>query len=215
MAEETKELKTKKFDGLLAKKLGMTQIYDESGKVFPVTVLEAGPCVIIKKLTKEKEGYPALQLGFDKRRKVNKPLAGIQKSLGRETFFRYIKEIRSDESANFEPGEIITADIFAKGDLVDLIGISIGKGFMGTVRRHHFGRGDMTHGSKNHRNPGSSGAGTTPGRVVPGKRMAGRMGGERVTQLSRIIKVDKENNLIMVAGGAPGKEGNLIILRRA
>ncbi len=211
MAEEAK---TKKFDGLLAKKLGMTQIYDESGKVFPVTVLEAGPCVVVKKLTKEKEGYVALQLGFDNRRKVNKPLAGIQKFLGRETFFRYIKEIRSDESANFEPGEIISANIFTEGDRVDLIGDSIGKGFMGTVRRHHFGRGDMTHGSKNHRNPGSSGAGTTPGRVVPGKRMAGRMGGERITQPSRIVKVDKENNLIMVAGGVPGKEGNLIILRR-
>jgi large subunit ribosomal protein L3 len=199
--------------GIIGTKLGMTQVFDEAGVAIPVTVIQAGPCTITQVKTKQTDGYSAIQVGYGevKPKALNKPLLGhLAKSSA--PALRHLQEYRIDNSeSEYTLGQQIKADIFSAGQTVDVIGTSIGRGFAGNQKRNNFGRGPMSHGSKNHRAPGSIGAGTTPGRVYPGKRMAGRLGGTRVTirQLT-VVRVDPERNLILIKGSVPGKPGNLV-----
>jgi len=200
---------------ILAKKLNMSQIFDEKGKVIPVTILEAGPVKIIQIRTKEKDGYAAIQIGFGKKKNISKPLKGHLKNAGN---FRWIREFRFDKKPiessiieGYKVGEVIKADIFAEGDKVKITGKSRGKGFQGVVKRHGFHGKDATHGVKHaHRQPGSIGA-TTPQHVIKGKKMAGRTGGENVTvKKVKVIKVEPEKNFLYLKGAIPGKRGTLI-----
>lgn len=198
--------------GILGTKLGMTQVFDEAGKAIPVTVVQAGPCTVTQIKTKQTDGYGAIQVGFKETtpKALNKPLLGhLAKSSA--PGLRHLHEYRLDNTSEFTAGQQIKADIFTAGQIVDVCGTSIGRGFAGYQKRHNFGRGPMSHGSKNHRQPGSIGAGTTPGRVYPGKRMAGRLGGSQVTirQLT-IVRVDSERNLLLIKGAVPGKPGALL-----
>lgn len=197
--------------GILGTKLGMTQVFEE-GKAIPVTVVQAGPCVVTQIKTKQTDGYSAIQLGYGEttEKAINQPELGhLVKSSAPP--LRHLREYRLDDTNGFTLGQQLKADLFAKGQIVDVIGTSIGRGFAGFQKRHNFGRGPMSHGSKNHRAPGSIGAGTTPGRVYPGKRMAGRLGGDRVT-ISKltVIRVDAERNLLLIKGAIPGKPGALV-----
>lgn len=198
--------------GILGTKLGMTQVFDETGRAIPVTVVQAGPCTVTQIKTKQTDGYSAIQVGFGetKPKALNQPLLGhLAKSSA--PALRHLCEYRLDNASEFAMGQQIKADIFTPGQLVDVIGTSIGRGFAGNQKRHNFGRGPMSHGSKNHRAPGSIGAGTTPGRVYPGKRMAGRLGGGRVTiRKLTVVRVDQERNLLLIKGAVPGKSGALI-----
>ncbi|MCS6814021.1 MAG: 50S ribosomal protein L3 [Cyanobacteria bacterium] len=197
--------------GILGTKLGMTQIFEE-GNAVPVTVIQAGPCTVTQIKTTQTDGYSAVQVGYgDVREKaLNKPKLGHLARSGASPV-RHLQEYRLDNVGDYQLGQQITADIFTQGELVDVVGTSIGRGFAGYQKRHNFGRGPMAHGSKNHRLPGSTGAGTTPGRVYPGKRMAGRLGGGRVTvRRLRVVKVDAERNLVLVKGAVPGKPGALV-----
>lgn len=198
--------------GILGTKLGMTQVFDEAGKAIPVTVVQAGPCTVTQIKTKETDGYTAIQVGYKevKPKALNKPLLGhLAKSSAPS--LRHLREYHLDNPSEYDLGQEIKADIFASGQMVNVIGTSIGRGFAGYQKRHNFGRGPMSHGSKNHRLPGSIGAGTTPGRVYPGKKMAGRLGGKRVTipQLT-VVQVDSERNLLLIKGAVPGKPGALL-----
>lgn len=200
---------------ILAKKLGMTQIFDETGKVIPVTVIEAGPNAVIQKKTVENDGYEAVQVGFVdlKDKKTNKPTKGHFAKAG-VTPKKFIKELRLDDVPNFNVGDEIKADIFAEGDKVDVAGISKGKGYAGTIKRWGQHRGPMTHGSGYHRGPGSMGMCSDPGRVFKGKRLPGHMGVERVTiQNLAVVKVDAEKNLVLIKGGVPGPKGGLLIIK--
>lgn len=198
--------------GILGTKLGMTQIFDSAGKSIPVTVVQAGPCPVTQIKTKETDGYTAIQLGFGEAspKAINKPEKGhLAKS--NTAPLRHLREYRLDNPSEYQLGQEIKVDIFAPDQIVDVAGTSIGKGFAGYQKRHNFKRGPMAHGSKNHRLPGSTGAGTTPGRVYPGKRMAGRLGGERVTiRKLTVVSVDAERNLILIKGALPGKPGALL-----
>ena len=218
--------------GVLGTKLGMTTIFDsEAGTAIPVTVVQAGPCRVTQIKTKEKDGYVALQLGYDelpdrKRtlntkepKEVNKYLSspedGHLTTKGLPAL-RHLKEYRLDEISSYELGQTIGVDLFNEGDLVDVGGKTIGRGFSGYQKRHNFKRGNMTHGSKNHRLPGSTGAGTTPGRVYPGKKMAGRYGNTNVKiRKLTVVKIDAERNLILIKGAIPGKTGNLVSITPA
>jgi len=203
--------------GLIGKKVGMTQVYDSNGVLQPVTVIQAGPCVVTQVKTETTDGYTALQLGYEevKEKKLNKPLLGHLKKNNLKPL-RYLKEFRVNDSTLKAVGQKVDVSLFNENDKVDISGKSIGKGFQGNVKRHHFGRGPMTHGSKNHRLPGSIGAGTTPSRVYKGKRMAGRMGNKKVTVKNlTVVKVDKENNLLIVKGSVPGVEGGLLVIKPA
>jgi len=196
---------------LLGKKIGMTQVFDEAGNMVPVTVIEAGPCVVTQVKTVENDGYSAVQVGFDKAKKIGKPLTGHLKELNA----RYLRELRVDKPEEYKIGQEIKAGIFKPGEMISVSGLSIGKGFAGTVKRFHHHRGPMTHGSKSHRLPGSIGAGTTPGRVFKGRGMPGRMGGGRATVKGlRVVNVDADRNIIMIAGTVPGKKGNLVEIRK-
>ncbi len=199
--------------GMLGTKVGMTQVFDETGKSIPVTVIQAGPCTVTQIKTLETDGYKAVQLGYGKvaQKALTKPELGHLTKVNAEPL-RHLKEYRHGvDLADYELGSQLKVDIFEPGQLVDVIGTSIGRGFAGFQKRHNFGRGPMSHGSKNHRAPGSIGSGTTPGRVYPGLRMAGRLGGSQVTirKLS-IVRVDVERNLILVKGSVPGKPGTLL-----
>ena len=198
--------------GILGTKLGMTQIFDDAGRAIPVTVIQAGPCTVTQVKTKQTDGYFAIQVGYGevKPKALNKPLLGhLSKSSA--PALRHLNEYRIDNSGDYALGQEIKADIFSAGQIVDVIGTSIGRGFAGNQKRNNFGRGPMSHGSKNHRAPGSIGAGTTPGRVYPGKRMAGRLGGKRITiRKLTVVRVDAERNLILIKGAIPGKPGALI-----
>ena len=199
--------------GILGTKLGMTQIFDpEQGIAIPVTVVQAGPCPITQVKTPETDGYTSIQLGYlaVKEKALSQPELGhLKKS---ETApVRHLKEYRLDNVSDYQLGQAVTADIFAVGDLVDVAGQTIGRGFAGYQKRHNFKRGNMTHGSKNHRLPGSTGAGTTPGRVFPGKRMAGQYGASQVTiRRLTVVRVDVERNLLLIKGALPGKPGTLL-----
>mgnify|MGYP002777022522 CR=1 FL=1 len=198
--------------GILGTKLGMTQIFDETGKAIPVTVVQAGPCTVTQIKTKQTDGYTAIQVGFKevKPKALSKPELGhLAKSSA--PALRHLHEYRLDNTGEYTLGQQITADIFNSGQIVDVSGDSIGRGFAGYQKRHNFGRGPMSHGSKNHRLPGSIGAGTTPGRVYPGKRMAGRLGGSQVTiRKLTVVRVDAERNLLLIKGAVPGKPGALL-----
>lgn len=204
--------------GILGKKVGMTQIFDENGEVIPVTVIEAGPCYVTQKKTAETDGYSAIQLGFAEipEQKLNKPEAG---HLARSNTppVRYLREFQVSDSEAYEEGQKIEASVFEVGDRVDVIGTSKGKGFAGVVKRHGFRGGPKTHGQSDRwRAPGSAGAGSTPGRIFKGMRMAGRMGNERVTvQNLKVVLVDAEKNLLAVKGAIPGAKNGLVIVREA
>lgn len=198
--------------GILGTKVGMTQIFDQAGKAVPVTVIEAGPCHITQVKTEATDGYTAVQLGYGtaKEKNLSQPEKGhLAKSAA--PFLKHLHEYRLADVSAYELGGSVKADIFTEGQVVDVIGTSIGKGFAGYQKRHNFARGPMSHGSKNHRQPGSTGAGTTPGRTYPGKKMAGRLGGTQTTvKKLTVIRVDSDRNLILVKGTVPGKSGALV-----
>ncbi|AIS53191.1 50S ribosomal protein L3 [Thermoanaerobacter kivui] len=201
--------------GILGRKHGMTQIFDEKGEVIPVTVIEAGPCVVVQKKTVETDGYNAIQVGFGdiKEKRVIKPLKGHFKKAG-VPVKRYLREFRLDDISGYEVGNEIKVDIFKPGDRVDVTGISKGKGFAGVVKRFGANRGPMSHGSKYHRRVGSMGATTDPGRTFKGKIMPGHMGHKRVTiQNLEVVKVDPSLNLMLVKGSVPGPKGSLLIIK--
>jgi len=198
--------------GILGTKLGMTQVFDEDGNAIPVTVVQAGPCVVTQIKTEQTDGYTSVQVGYGdvKEKALNKPKLGHLAKSGASPV-RHLCEYRVKDTGEFEVGQALAADRFEAGQLIDVSGTSIGKGFAGNQKRNNFRRGPMSHGSKNHRAPGSTGAGTTPGRVYPGKKMAGRMGGEKVTvRKLTVVRVDSERNLLLIKGGVPGKAGNLL-----
>ncbi|GAV23823.1 50S ribosomal protein L3 [Carboxydothermus pertinax] len=202
--------------GILGRKVGMTQIFTEDGKAVPVTVIEAGPCVVVQKKTLANDGYNAVQLGFGeiKENKVNKPLKG-HFSRANVKPVRYLRELRVENIDAYEVGQEIKVDIFAVGEKVDVTGLTKGKGFAGGIKRHGFHRGPMAHGSKYHRRPGSLGA-KGPARVFLGRKLPGRLGMERVTiQNLEVVKVDPERNLLAIKGSVPGIKGSLLIIKAA
>ncbi|MBC7247040.1 MAG: 50S ribosomal protein L3 [Actinobacteria bacterium] len=203
--------------GIIGKKLGMTQIFTEDGKIVPVTVVEAGPCTVTQVKTVEKEGYDAVQLGFGaaRERKVNKPLLGHFKGKGLQPL-RHLAEIRVDDPGAYQVGQEVTVGMFSRGERVDVTGRSKGKGYAGVVKRHGFGGGPGSHGAHFHRAPGSIGACATPSRVFRGSRMPGRMGGERVTALNlEIVDVKPERNVLLLKGSVPGPNGGLLVIRES
>ena len=201
--------------GILGNKIGMTQIVDELGNLVPVTILRAGPCTVTQIKTAETDGYNAVQLGYAQvsSKILNKPQIGHLEKVG-VPLLRYLHEYKVSDTNELTLGQNLGVDIFEAGNLVDVTGKSIGKGFAGLQKRHNFGRGPMTHGSKNHRAPGSIGAGTTPGRVFKGTEMPRRSGMEKRTIKGlQIIDIDKSQNLIVVKGSIPGKPGNLVSMK--
>jgi large subunit ribosomal protein L3 len=200
--------------GVIGKKLGMTQIFSEEGLAIPVTVIKVDTTVVTQIKTVEKDGYNAIQVGTipAKEKRLTKAEIGHFKKNGLDNF-RHLQEFRVDNVADFTVGQVIDLSVLDNTQKVDVTGTSIGKGFQGTVKRWNFSRGPMAHGSKNHRAPGSIGAGTTPSRVIKGKRMAGNMGNERVTiSKLKLVKVDNENGLVLVKGSVPGCEGRLVTI---
>ena len=201
--------------GIIGKKIGMTQIFDENGKVIPVTVVEAGPCVVVQKKTAENDGYDAVQLGYGdmKPARVNKPMKG-HFAKGDVAFKRTLKEFRFDDCSALNVGDIVKADAFANGDYVDVMGISKGKGYQGTIKRFNSARLKETHGTGPvARHAGSMGANSSPSRIFKGKMMPGHMGSERVTvQNLTVAKVDAENNLIAIRGAIPGPKGGTVVI---
>ncbi len=201
--------------GILAIKVGMTQIFNDNGELVPVTVLQAGPCAVTQVKTVDNDGYDAVQVGFvDKRNKlVNKPQKGHFEKAG-VSYKRYVREFRFENAAEYKLADEIKADIFAEGDRVDATAISKGKGFQGAIKRHGQSRGPMAHGSKYHRHAGSNGACSDPSRVFKGKRMPGHMGSVQVTvQNLDVVRVDAENNVILVKGAVPGPKKSLVTLK--
>jgi large subunit ribosomal protein L3 len=198
--------------GLLGNKIGMTQIFDESGKIISVTILKVGPCVVTQVKTEAKNGYNSIQIGYGNvsSKLLTQPELGhLQKSNIQP--LKYLKEFHITNQDEFEVGQILKVDSLSLGQLVNIRGKSIGKGFSGLQKRHNFTRGPMTHGSKNHRLPGSIGMGTTPGRVLPGKKMAGQLGNKVTTiQKLKIIQINLEENILVIKGSVPGKPGNLL-----
>lgn len=198
--------------GLLGNKIGMTQIFDQSGNIIPVTILKVGPCVVTQIKTTAKDGYNAIQIGYNNvsSKILSQPQLGhLQKSNSQP--LKYLREFRVSSEHNFEIGQVLTVDRLSPGQLVNIQGKTIGKGFAGLQKRHNFTRGPMTHGSKNHRAPGSIGMGTTPGRVLPGKKMAGQLGNKTTTiKKLKVIQFNLEENILVVKGSVPGKPGNLL-----
>lgn len=199
--------------GLLGNKIGMTQIFDEFGNIIPVTILKVGPCVITQVKTILKDGYNSIQIGYGNvsSKSLTQPELGhLQKSNLQP--LKYLKEFRiTTEEDEFEVGQVLKVDSFIPGQLVNIRGKSIGKGFSGLQKRHNFSRGPMTHGSKNHRAPGSIGMGTTPGRVLPGKKMSGQLGNKITTiRKLKIIQTNEKENILVIKGSVPGKPGNLL-----
>ncbi len=204
--------------GIIGRKLGMTQIFDEKGKVIPVTVINAGPCTVIQKKTVEKDGYSAVQLGYSDlpERKATKPVKGHFEA-HKVSFKKYLKEFRLDDAASMNEGDIVTADTFAEGEKVDITGITKGHGYSGVIKRWNAQRLRMTHGTGPvHRQVGSMGANSDPSRVFKNKHMAGQYGHEQVTMLNlEIVKIDADNNLIAVKGAVPGPKGGIVYVRNA
>jgi large subunit ribosomal protein L3 len=202
--------------GILGKKVGMTQLFTEEGKMIPVTVIEAGPCFVVQKKTVENDGYNAIQVGFGEKREnlFNKPSKGHYAKANVKPL-RFLREFRVESVEEFQVGQEIKADVFAAGEAVDVTGTSKGKGFAGTIKRHGFQRGPMSHGSKSHRRVGSAGA-KGPARVFKGVLRPGRMGGERVTvQNLEVVKVDTERNLLIVKGAIPGPNNSMVIVKNS
>jgi len=198
--------------GLLGNKIGMTQIFDESGNIIPVTILKVGPCIVTQIKTEMKDGYNAIQVGYSNtsNKSLTQPELGhLQKSNIQP--LKYLKEFRVDTVDEFEVGQVLNVDLLSVDQLVNIKGKTIGKGFSGLQKRHNFTRGPMTHGSKNHRAPGSIGMGTTPGRVLPGKKMAGQLGNKLTTiKKLKVIQLSSEENILIIKGSVPGKPGNLL-----
>jgi large subunit ribosomal protein L3 len=200
---------------LIGKKIGMTQLFEESGRVVPVSVVEAGPCPIIQVKTLDKEGYAAIQIGFDeaKESRMTKPELGHTKKAN-VTPRRILREVRVADPSAFKVGDTLDVKVFEGAKVVHVTGTSKGKGFQGTIRRHHFQRGRKTHGNKNYREPGSVGASAYPSRTFPGKRMPGRMGGARSTTRNlTLVQIDAENNLLFIKGSIPGANNGIVIVR--
>ena len=205
------------MNGILAKKIGMTQVFEESGDLVPVTVLQAGPMVVVQKKTVETDGYNAIVVGFGEinEKNVNKPRKG-QFNKANASYKRYLREFKVDDVEKYNLGDEITVEIMDGIEFVDVIGTSKGKGTQGVIKRHGFGRGRESHGSKFHRMPGGMGAATWPGKVFKGHRMMGRMGNERTTvQNLKVVRVDKENGIILIKGAVPGPKKGLITVRKA
>lgn len=199
--------------GFLGKKVGMSQVFGEDGRVVPVTMIQAGPCSVTQIKTNENDGYQAVQLGFDPVKKLNKPEAGHLKD---NPLARHLREVKADDISEFNLGQQIKVDIFEPGELVDVIGKSKGRGFAGVMKRHGFAGGPRTHGQSDRaRAPGSIGGGTTPGKVYKGMKMAGHMGNARITVKNlEVIQVDPERNLLLLKGGVPGAPNGLLVIRR-
>lgn len=201
--------------GLLGNKIGMTQIFDESGNIIPVTILKVGPCVVTQVKTILKDGYNSIQIGYGNvsSKSLTQPELGhLQKSNLQP--LKYLKEFSiNTEEDEFEIGQVLNVDSFIPGQLVNIRGKSIGKGFSGLQKRHNFSRGPMTHGSKNHRAPGSIGMGTSPGRVLPGKKMSGQLGNKLTTiRKLKVIQINAQENILVIKGSVPGKPGNLLTI---
>jgi len=206
-------------EGLIGRKVGMTQVFADDGSHVPVTVIEAGPCTVIGIKTTESHGYDALQLGFGaKKKNVSKPAAGVFKKVNVAPM-QVVREVRLEKTEKvqgYQLGQALTVEMFAPGELVDVVGVTKGKGFQGGVKRYGWYGGDATHGSMFHRAPGSIGASSYPSRVVKGMRAAGHMGSQRVTTRNlRVVKVDAENNLLIVRGAVPGAKGGYVLIRKA
>jgi large subunit ribosomal protein L3 len=203
--------------GLIGRKLGMTQVFSDEGAAIPVTVIEAGPCVVIQKKTRETDGYDAVQLGFGRKKlkRVTKPIQGHFKKADKG-FFRLLREFRMDNTEKYEVGSELNVDIFAVGDYVDIVGTSKGRGFAGGVKRHGFKGGRATHGSMFHRAPGSIGASADPSRVLKGTKLPGHMGDKRVTVQNLVVfGVRPERNLILVKGSVPGSMNGFVLIKNA
>jgi len=200
--------------GLLGNKIGMTQIFDETGNIIPVTILKVGPCIVTQVKTTLNDGYNAIQVGYGNvlaKSLTQSELGHLQKSNIQP--LKYLKEFRVNDSADFNVGQVLDVNSLFAGQLINVTAKSIGKGFSGLQKRHNFARGPMTHGSKNHRGPGSIGMGTSPGRVLPGKKMAGQLG-NKITNVKKlmIIQVNNDENILVVKGSVPGKPGNLLTI---
>ncbi len=202
------------IEGIIGRKLGMTQIFRDNGRAEAVTAIEAGPCAVIQVKTEANDGYNAAQLGFGEVKRLKSPQRGHLRELGR---FRYLRELRVDDTEDIEVGTRVDVSLFKAGDLVNITGVSKGKGFAGVVKRHHFAGGPKTHGqSDRHRAPGSIGAGTSPGRVLKGTHMAGHMGNSRVTvQNLEVLEADPARNLLLVKGAVPGARNGLLLIKKS
>lgn len=200
--------------GIIGKKIGMTQVFKDDGTVEAVTAIEAGPCIVTQVKTSARDGYDAVQLGYGPTKRLNSPERG---HLGKLGLFRHLREFRVRDLGAVEVGQVINVSLFKAGDLVDVIGTSKGRGFAGVVKRHHFAGGPKTHGqSDRHRAPGSIGATTSPGRVFKGMRMAGHMGNERVTVKGlKVVQADPDRNLLLVRGAVPGARNGLLTIKRS
>lgn len=200
--------------GLIGQKVGMTTIFDAEGRAVPVTVVHAGPCTVVQKKNNDNDGYTAVQLGYGEAKESR--LAGGEKGHFKKAGVKpakWLKEFRIDNADAYEVGGEIKVDIFTEGQIVDVVGTSIGRGFAGLMKRWNAGRGPMSHGSKFHRHPGSIGAGTTPSRVYKGRKMAGRMGGKQVTvKKLTVVGIDAERNVILIKGAVPGVEGRMVVV---
>ena len=198
--------------GLLGNKIGMTQIFDDSGNIIPVTILKVGPCIVTQVKTTAKDGYDSIQIGYGSvsSKSLTQPELGhLQKSNIQP--LKYLKEFRISQDSEFQIGQVLNVNSFEPGQLVNIKGKTIGKGFSGLQKRHNFTRGPMTHGSKNHKAPGSIGMGTTPGRVLPGKKMSGQLGNKIITiKKLKVIQINSEENILIIQGSVPGKPGNLL-----
>jgi large subunit ribosomal protein L3 len=201
------------MEAILGRKLGMTQVFTPRGEAKGVTVVEAGPCIVVQIKTKASDGYEAIQIGFGQRKRVNDPMRGHLKRLGQ---FQFLREVRVDDASTYEVGQKLGAELFEEGDVIDVTGTSKGRGFAGGVKRHHFHGGPKTHGqSDRHRAPGSIGSGTTPGRVRKGLRMAGHMGDERVTVKNlKVFESNPDRGLLLVEGAVPGGVNGLLRIRK-
>jgi large subunit ribosomal protein L3 len=199
--------------GILGRKVGMTSVFAEDGTIVPVSVVAVEPNTVTLLRTPERDGYSAVQVGAGAARKLTKPRLGQLKGLPR---VKDVREFRLDDVTAYSVGQTLDVSLFAAGDSVDITGVSKGKGFAGTIKRHHFRRGPETHGSDSHREPGSIGGGTTPGKVFRGTRMAGRMGGDRITvKKATIVRADAERNVLLVKGPVPGARNALVVVRKA
>lgn len=201
---------------IIGRKLGMTQIFAEDGSAVPVTIVEAGPCIVTQVKTPERDGYSALQIGFGTRKakNINKPLRGHMEKAGKG-YFQVLREVRTDQPGDYQVGQAISAELFEIGERIDVIGTSKGKGFAGTIKRWGFKRGPSTHGCKNVREPGSTGMATFPGRVLKGKRMPGQKGNKRITTMNlKIVDVRPEQNLMLIKGAIPGSSNGIIFIRK-
>lgn len=201
---------------IIGRKLGMTQIFAEDGSVIPVTVVQAGPCTVTQVKTLDRDGYGAVQIGFGtrKHKHTNRPLRGHLDKAGKG-YFKILREVRVVDPSDHQMGEEVQADIFEIGERVDVIGVSKGKGFAGTIKRWGFHRGPMTHGCKNIREHGSTGCATYPGRVVKGKRLPGQLGNRRVTTMNvRVVDINHDDNLLLIKGAIPGPSNGLVLIRK-